>query len=305
MITPHEARREAQRPSAGPHPRRARLSLAVTFGSCRACWRRLCSAPGLECHRGTDVGRSATTALATIALGVVVVLGGSWFLNNTRPGLELKCRLLNDAGACLLVVLTQPAQPGDVSVPAPFDPGPAKPATPEPTPDPAIALAAAVRSADQDVQSALSSLRDEISSLGDEPSGMGDGLASMKDDLGTVKEDLATTRSEYSDSSQDSGTICSDAATVSSDVATLESDLATIESDGASLESSLVTFDQAVDELRGAASSLEVGRWRPTRRARARLPRTARSHRSWTRPRTRGRPHRAATPSASRPRRAP
>ena len=196
-------------------------------------------------------------ALATIALGIAVVLGGSWFLNNTRPGLDLKCRLLNDAGACLLVVLTQPVQPKSGSgLPAPFDPGPAGPATPEPTPDPAIALAAAVRSADQDVQSALSSLRDEIDSLGNEPSGIGDDLASMKDDLDTVKGDLATTRSEYSDSSQDSGTICSDAATVSSDVATLESDLATIESDGASLGSGLVSFDQAVDELGSAASSL-------------------------------------------------
>jgi hypothetical protein len=203
-----------------------------------------------------NVGRSATTALATVALGVVVVLGGAWFLNNTRPGLEIKCRFLNDAGACLLFVLTEPAQPGSVPVPAPFDPAPAEPATPEPTRDPAIALAAAVQSADQDVQSALSSLRDEISSLGDEPSGIGDDLASMRDDLGTVKEDLATTRSEYNDSSQDSGTICSDAATVSSDVATLEGDLATIESDGASLESTLVSFDQAVDELRGAAASL-------------------------------------------------
>ncbi len=203
------------------------------------------------------MGRSATTALATIVLGVMVVLGGSWFLNNTRPGLELNCRLLDDAGACLLVVLTQPVQPeSGGGLPAPFDPGPAEPTTPAPTPDPAIALAAAVRSADQDVQSALSSLRDEITSLGDEPSGMGDDLASMKDVLGTVKEDLATTRAEYNDSTMDSGTICSDAATVSSDVATLESDLATIESDGASLESTLVTFDQAVDELRGAASSL-------------------------------------------------
>ncbi len=141
-------------------------------------------------------------------------------------------------------------------MPAPFDPGPAAPVTPEPTPDPAIALAAAVRSADEEVQWALSSLRDEITWLGDEPSGITDDLASMKDDLGTVKEDLATTRSEYYDSSQDSGTICSDAATASSDVATLESHLATIESDGASLESTLVFFDQVVDELHGSAARL-------------------------------------------------
>lgn len=43
------------------------------------------------------MGRGATTALTSVLPAVVVLLGGTWFLNSTRPGLELKCRLLNSA----------------------------------------------------------------------------------------------------------------------------------------------------------------------------------------------------------------
>lgn len=44
-------------------------------------------------------------------LACVVLLGGLWFLNNTRAGMGVKCSLLNDMGACFIYEFSAPIAP--------------------------------------------------------------------------------------------------------------------------------------------------------------------------------------------------
>lgn len=48
-----------------------------------------------------------SSPLATAALAVLLLLGGLWVLNNTRFGVQLKCNLLGDQWACLLLAADQ------------------------------------------------------------------------------------------------------------------------------------------------------------------------------------------------------
>jgi hypothetical protein len=54
-----------------------------------------------------------TSVLATAVLAGVLVFGGLWAMDNTAVGLNIKCRVFNDLGACLIVALTEPASPVD------------------------------------------------------------------------------------------------------------------------------------------------------------------------------------------------
>lgn len=61
---------------------------------------------------------------AGIVAGLVacaVFFGGLWFLNNTRPGLQIKCSLFTDLGACFLYELSEPRSPGSPGRPQPTD----------------------------------------------------------------------------------------------------------------------------------------------------------------------------------------
>lgn len=51
--------------------------------------------------------KGGSSALATALMAVVLVVGTLWFLNSTRVGVEIKCRYLNDPGACLELLVLQ------------------------------------------------------------------------------------------------------------------------------------------------------------------------------------------------------
>ena len=51
---------------------------------------------------------NGSSVLASAVLAALLVFGGMWALDNTAVGLNIKCRLFRDGGACLLVALTTP-----------------------------------------------------------------------------------------------------------------------------------------------------------------------------------------------------
>ena len=55
----------------------------------------------------SSLGRGLSSVIVVIAL----VLGTLWVLDNTQVGLNIKCRFLNDIGACLEAALTGPVVP--------------------------------------------------------------------------------------------------------------------------------------------------------------------------------------------------
>ena len=55
-------------------------------------------APEKQGGRGTD----SAEWFARLILIVILVVGGLWLLNNTQDGLDFKCHVLGDWGACLL-----------------------------------------------------------------------------------------------------------------------------------------------------------------------------------------------------------
>ena len=62
--------------------------------------------------------RNSGSSPLAVAILVVLLIGLSvWFLNNTRPGLELKCRLFNDLGACVESLVIGDAAPNVTHVP--------------------------------------------------------------------------------------------------------------------------------------------------------------------------------------------
>jgi len=54
-----------------------------------------------------------SSVIASAVLAAILVFGGLWVLDKTAVGQNIKCRLFNDFGACLIVALTEPASPRD------------------------------------------------------------------------------------------------------------------------------------------------------------------------------------------------
>jgi hypothetical protein len=72
-------------------------------------------------HR-EDVASSMSTSrviLTSVVVAVMVLVAGTWFLNSTRAGAEIKCRLFRDAGACLILALSEPAVLPPPALPVP------------------------------------------------------------------------------------------------------------------------------------------------------------------------------------------
>ncbi len=47
--------------------------------------------------------------VSSVVAAIVVLLAGTWLLNSTRVGVDIRCGLLNDVGACFLRALSEPA----------------------------------------------------------------------------------------------------------------------------------------------------------------------------------------------------
>lgn len=116
-----------------------------------------------------------SSVVASALLSVAIIVVGLWALNNTSIGLNIKCRYLNDLGACFLVVLTEPTGPSR-NRPEGFE------FVPPPTESPAerAIREAAARQAklDDDVREAST------------------GLASAVDDLAANTQELKTAAEE-------------------------------------------------------------------------------------------------------------
>ena len=79
--------------------------------SCGARYDPVPPSPGPSVPRRTSEpqgARSGSSPVAVIFLTLLVIGAALWFMNNTVLGLQLKCRYLNDLGACLEVVVSQP-----------------------------------------------------------------------------------------------------------------------------------------------------------------------------------------------------
>ena len=187
----------------------------------------------------------------TIVILVALVIGGIYLLNNTRVGLELKCRYLNDLGACLEVVLITPAT-GSQGL------SPLETRTPEPTEDPAAAaqraeqerILQAQAAIDRDVETVASDL-DAVTrlSLESEVAAVPTDLTSQAKDVATTLHDQRVVLAEAKNGT-DGPTVCSDAYTVASDAYTVGSDEYTVESDG-------YTIDGSVGEAKNAVTTLQ------------------------------------------------
>ncbi len=138
-------------------------------------------------------GRSV---LASALLAVVFIAAGMWALNNTTIGLNIKCRVFNDLGACVIMALTEPVSPttgggGPVYAPPPTE-----------SPEQRAAREAAeeqVRrdAAVQDASSALASAIDDLSSNADDlMSGAADMASSVKDLATSVDDGMSSAYSK-------------------------------------------------------------------------------------------------------------
>lgn len=56
--------------------------------------------------------RAGPSTARVVMTTLLLLIAAAWFLNNTRLGLEIKCRFLNDVGACLAVALTSEVEAG-------------------------------------------------------------------------------------------------------------------------------------------------------------------------------------------------
>jgi hypothetical protein len=206
---------------------------------------------------------SLTRVLGSLVLVVAVVFGTLWFLNSTRPGLDIKCRYLNDLGACFEAVLTQPVP----QVPDPFAPGGNDGGVAPPvTPDPAAVEAARVVAAQARIDGAGGSVASDISDLNDTISSLQADMKSVPGDLKSMAGDVATTLADEQQvlteakNGTDSGTVCGDAGTVDGDSGTVEGDEGTIEGDGGTLDGDIATVQSSVDQLRTDAADLASAR---------------------------------------------
>jgi hypothetical protein len=194
-------------------------------------------------RHGARLPGPARLLLWIVAVSLVVFFGGNWLLNNTRLGIQVKCRVFNDVGACFLDALTTPinANNGDQT----------QDTQPPATPDPAQVQAeqqAAIERAISSVRSALDDLVAAQSGLTDDLTSTQQDLDSMKGDLGTVATDKATVASEAKNGT-DAGVVCGDAGVVSGDAGVVSGDLGVIEGDGGVLQGSFSVLDNAVATL--------------------------------------------------------
>lgn len=123
------------------------------------------------------------TLRAGILAGLIacaVLLGGLWFLNNTRAGLGIKCSMLNDAGACFLYALSEPVAPR----------------APLPTENPAVVAERERQEAERQIQAAAERAQREadqaVSSASAELEGAVGVLASLADAAADEAEKLDT-----------------------------------------------------------------------------------------------------------------
>jgi len=199
---------------------------------------------------------SVGTTFALVALIVVVVLGTLWFLNNTRPGLQIKCKYLNDAGACLTLLLTEPVPQT-----------PSGPVYVQPTEDPAVASAAAETRARSAIDFAAASVKSDLSGLAASETTLSHDLVAIPNDLNGMAADVATVKkdrdaivAEAATGSTDSGTVCGDAATVAGDKATVDGDLATINGDGATINGDIYSVQNGIAYLQRDGDALAAAR---------------------------------------------
>jgi hypothetical protein len=199
--------------------------------------------------------RSGNHPLTILAL-IVLAIGGIYLLNNTQVGLELKCRYLNDLGACVEAVLTAP-----IGVPAQV-----VAETPAPTEDPAVAaqqaaqeqLQRAQAAVDQDAQTLASDLAAlGQSSLTSDVSAVPPDLKSQAKDVATTLQDLRVVQAE-STNGTDGATVCSDADAVSSDADTVGSDESSVESDGSTIQATIESIKAAIKTVQEDASQLQT-----------------------------------------------
>ncbi len=137
----------------------------------------------------------AGSVLATALLAALLLVGGSWFLNNTVAGLNIKCRVFNDLGACFVVALTQPIVPsgdsgGDTYVP-PATESPAERAQRE-----AAEAQARLDAATRDAASALGFAMDDLAGNAGDLEGAASDMASAVGDVAGSLDDM---QSSYSD----------------------------------------------------------------------------------------------------------
>jgi hypothetical protein len=203
--------------------------------------------------------------LAILVLIVLVVAASTWALNGTTLGLQVKCRVFNDIGACFIDALTQPIPQspafrtdgsgggsnggGNVGGGVPLS---------LPTPDPYQ-----IQAGEQtQVDDAGTSVTSDMSSLAGSIDAMTPDVASNPGDLKSMATDVATSVSDErivlteTTNGTDAGTICGDAATVASDASTVQSDESTIESDGSTLQSDYDSIQASITQLQADAAQL-------------------------------------------------
>ncbi len=111
-------------------------------------------------------------AVVAAVVAVLILVAGSWFLNNTRLGLEIKCRFLNDVGACFLYELTSP---GTITEPPPVE-------------DPAVA---ASRRAEEEANAAVAAASRALQRAVDDVAGAADSASREAADLSQPLSDLS------------------------------------------------------------------------------------------------------------------
>ena len=120
------------------------------------------------------------SVLHTAFLAALLLLGGAWFLNNTRLGVSIKCQYLNDGVACLQLLVTGVAPTGP-TVPAAI-PAPA-------TENPAV-------TAERQRQAAISDAAENVrNSTGD--------VLSNGDDINSDAQDMSSDADDVQSSLQD------------------------------------------------------------------------------------------------------
>lgn len=133
------------------------------------------------------MGRELSSVLASALLAVILIVAGSWALNNTAVGLNIKCRVFNDLGACFIVALTEPVVPnsgGNTYVPPPTE-----------TPEERAAREAAeeqarLDAAVQDASSALGRAIDDLLGNADELMGGADDMTSAVAGVGSSADGM-------------------------------------------------------------------------------------------------------------------
>jgi ElaB/YqjD/DUF883 family membrane-anchored ribosome-binding protein len=133
----------------------------------------------------TSENQTLRTVVVVVVATVLVLVSGLWFLNNTRPGLRLKCEFLNNLGACLTYGLSELA-----------DHAPA----PAVTTDPRIAAQqTAQRAADRAVDQASFDLSIAVDILRTTAVGASEAASSLDDSLASIERALDNQREVFNE----------------------------------------------------------------------------------------------------------